>query len=118
MCEGDSDLEGLNPNALGAPSDQDEEVEEEGEESNSDEEDAELARLLESASGMVGKKAPAKGTKRRRKADSDDDKADEEEAYFYSDFFGPGGKATMSSLTSQTPAREMPRCPREPIRGS
>lgn len=81
----------MNPDALGGRSDQ----EEEGE-SNSDEEDAELARLLENASGMVGKKAPAmNGRKRRRKPDSDDEGGDEEEAYFYSDFFGPGGKAIL-----------------------
>ena len=75
---------------MGAASGQGEDAEEE---SNSDEEDAELARLLESASGMVGKKVQsAKGRKRQRKADSEDEEADEEEAYFYSDFFGPGGE--------------------------
>ncbi len=79
----------MNPDALGGASDPDEDLEEE---SNSDEEDAELARLLESASDMVGKKTGAgTGAKRRRKADSDDENDDEDQAYFYSDFFGPGG---------------------------
>jgi hypothetical protein len=67
-------MEGLNEAALG----EDEALEEE---SNSDEEDAQLARLLESASDIVGKKKQ----KRKREAESDED-----EAYFYDDFFGSG----------------------------
>jgi len=69
-------MEGMNEAALGGN-----DADGLGEESNSDEEDAQLARLLESASDMAGKKQG----KRAR-----EDESEEEEAVFYDDFFGSG----------------------------
>lgn len=87
-------MEGLNPKALGGDSDNDSEEKPEGvEESNSDEEDAELARLLEGASSMIGKEAKASSSKQKRKRQGVfEEEAEDEEAYFYADFFGPGGQ--------------------------
>ncbi len=75
-------MEGLNEAALGG-----DDADALGEESNSDEEDAQLARLLESASNMAGRKPGRKGGKRPREDDSD-----EEEDYYYEDFFGIRGR--------------------------
>lgn len=85
-------MEGLNPNALGPPDQSDKGLQEE---SNSDEEDAELARLLESASGMAASLPQDGGSrKKKRKFDSDDEitgDGGEQQAYYYDDFFGRGG---------------------------
>lgn len=74
---------GLNPEALNPSGQMDQGLEIE---SNSDEEDAELARLLESASASAGL------SKGKAKAKFEFDSEEEgEQDYYYSDFFGPGG---------------------------
>ena len=80
-------MEGLNPGALGSSDEGEQAIEQE---SNSDEEDAELARLLESASEMVGNLPQATGGKGKKRRLSAQEEGDEEE-YFYDDFFGSRG---------------------------
>ena len=88
---GGSDFEGLDPRALGPSADQEANLGVDAE-SNSDEEDAELARLLESASGMAGRPNQiSNGRKRQRIADLDEEEEDDGADYFYAEFFGPGG---------------------------
>ena len=71
------------------------------EDGDSDEEDAELARLLESASNMVGRSGVKPSGKRGRAGDAENDSdGDPAEAdIMYEEFFGKGGQAGTGERT-------------------